>query len=1221
MSNLKRKLTFISLILTISLAVSFQLVFASVKAIDLFDEQTLEGNLIISEDFENATITTVGNKKQISENIYSDSKVDMSIVNGVGNKALKFMYLEEVSDDERALVIKKTNLTPFSNYFVSFYAKKATNIFVNCEIRSGLPSNNYNEHRVFSTAFNDAFSENSEDKGAYICQIIPSDPWGNLIISLNLKKWIPEDKNLGLLIDDIKVTPYQAIPTGKVNLLNQSDMVAIWNEPDWNYNDNNPATHDWQLSVGSGLNGWWGGGPYCVSDQFNTFLATNDETPVSISQKVTLKPNTKYNFSLYTRKHGVGQLAEDELNVMLKNDTYTSKVSFTPAQIGQDAFEQYVKIGGTLQTGEGTEYYFYIEHKAANPMSWRGFQLDEAYLYEADNFEFKPLEDASKSENVSVVDDIYSGIIGSKVLQADISAQDAKIVYELDVAENKTYKAFVDAQKVSGADGEFNCVKPMDIEVSINTGSDGSGTLLNKMTDYNKVSKAIETFEIVFNSQANTKIYLTVKVKAKVSVDNFVANNNLINFKNFYLKEYEINTITAGGDQILKLKEVKSLTVKALSDDNISYDISSLANVTASNDNILVDRNTLIANKLGDCILTISYLNKTTSINVSIIDNILSIDAGADRNISLNESENLIVIADYETTEEKNVTDESSVEIEDGTIVEYSNGIFTAKKVGSTLVTVSFEDKNDTFTITVPKELVSIEAGENRVLPIGQILTVKIVATYNDDTTIEITEGLVLSSSSNNVSIIGNIVTAENVGASEITVAYGGMTDKFTISVSRTVKEISAGGDRDIKLGEKRDLTVTATYEDDTTENVTGSSEVLITDKTVISYDNNGKFTALRVGSTTITVNFGDKTVTFVITVPKELLVITTLSNQILNKGATINVSVIANYNDETSIDVTVDATITSNNIFVAVEGSVLTAVDSGESIITVAYEDKTATFTITVPKTIERIEMGDNLSLKIGESATVQVSAIYSDGEKKIITALLSSSTQAVIVNGNIITANKIGSSVITAKYGDKTATITVTVSNEIVEIKAILDQNIILNGNYIVSTVIKYSDGSEQTVIGVITGDNDNVSIEGNVVSAKKVGTSVITVTYNGFSTTFTVNITNPILKITVNVISKKLYVGNELILEVVATYADNTTATVDYTVSATDGVSIDGKKLTLEKAGKTTLTIKVGDITETIVVDIVAKKTGCGSKSVGMAMSLVTILGAALFIGKKA
>ena len=338
--------------------------------------------------------------------------------------------------------------------------------------------------------------------------------------------------------------------------------------------------------------------------------------------------------------------------------------------------------------------------------------------------------------------------------------------------------------------------------------------------------------------------------------------------------------------------------------------------------------------------------------------------------------------------------------------------------------------------------------------------TIKVEGVSLNVTSVELTEGdqttltatvnpsnainknITWTSSDNNVATVANgKVTAVKAGTATITVKTedGNKTATCTVTVTAQNYPVeSVTLDKtSVDLTEGAEVTLTATVNpaNATNKNITWTSS----DNNVATVAN-GKVTAVKAGTATITVKTedGNKTATCTVTVkaktyPVESVTLDKTSVE-LTEGEETTLTATINPSNATNKNVT--WTSSDSNVAAVANGKV-TAVKAGTATITVKTEDgnKTATCTVTVKaKTypVESVTL-DKTSVELteGEETTLTATINPSNATNKNVTWTSSDSNVATVANGKV-TAVKAGTATITVKTedGNKTATCTVTVT-----------------------------------------------------------------------------------------------------------------------------------------------------------------------------------------------
>jgi uncharacterized protein YjdB len=263
-----------------------------------------------------------------------------------------------------------------------------------------------------------------------------------------------------------------------------------------------------------------------------------------------------------------------------------------------------------------------------------------------------------------------------------------------------------------------------------------------------------------------------------------------------------------------------------------------------------------------------------------------------------------------------------------------------------------------------------------------------------------------------------------------------------------------------------------------------------------------------------------------------------------------------------------------------------------------------TATASLTVeasaPTLNSIVATPDTVTLLVGTSQTITVTAIYSDGEEETVTGTLSSGDSGVAsVTGSTVTAVSEGTTTVTVSFESETATVSVTVTNELEGVSISGDDTVAINDTVQLSATAEFTSG-ESDVSGDVTwssSDPDVATVSATgVVTGVSTGTAAITASLNGESATVEVEvIRGPPVDISVTVLEDSLALGLDTSVIATATYADGSTEDVtgDVTWSSSDEsvATVDGDgDITTVGEGTAVITAmydgtEVGSITITV------------------------------------
>ena len=414
----------------------------------------------------------------------------------------------------------------------------------------------------------------------------------------------------------------------------------------------------------------------------------------------------------------------------------------------------------------------------------------------------------------------------------------------------------------------------------------------------------------------------------------------------------------------LKAGETVTLTATVNPDDATDKTVTWITSDTSV---ATVDNGVVTAKKVGTATITAKAGDKSATCAITVVPTpVISVTLDkTSAQLKVGETVTLTATVKPDDATDKTVTWTTS----DASVATVNNGVVTAVKVGSATITATAGDQSATCTINVSAsgshEGVDEEDWEVAVtsvtlditsasLEAGQSVTLTATVMPNDATDKTVTWS---TSDANVATVRYGVVTAKKVGTATITAKAGDVTATCVITVvptpvtSVTLNQTTAS----LKVDETVTLTATVNPSNATDKTVTWS-----TSDASVATVSNGVVTAINAGTATITAKAGDKTATCVVTVsPIEATSLT------LDKT-----SVTMKVGESTTLKATVtpsNAALTwksSNSDVATVYNGVVTALKSGEAIITVLSGEKSAQCTVQVSDSSTGIgdwEIGDN--------------------------------------------------------------------------------------------------------------------------------------------------------------------------------------------------------------------------------------------------------------------
>jgi len=533
---------------------------------------------------------------------------------------------------------------------------------------------------------------------------------------------------------------------------------------------------------------------------------------------------------------------------------------------------------------------------------------------------------------------------------------------------------------------------------------------------------------------------------------------------------------------------------------------------TAIIDAAQVNFTTVDLTKVGKTTVSVSYteagIEKTTSYEVTVYAGVSKIEA-SDVSLKVGDTYEVPdVTATYTDGSTKDVTADTSFDPET---------VDTSKDNTGSPVTVTatyMDDHNNTvdttFTVTVEKELASISVPKDSLsIPLNGTYTPQAVtATYTNSTSHTVMADF--NPTTINTAVAGT--TTVNVSYTEAGIEK---TTEYDVIVYTGVSKIEAS-DVSLKVGDTYKVPdVTATYTDGTTKDVTADTS--FDPETVDTSKDN---TASPV---TVTATYKDEhnntvDTTFTVTVEKELSSISVPKDSLsipLNGDYTPQ-EVTATYTDGSTAIIDADQ----------VDFTSVDLTKAGTITVTVSYKEagieKTTSYDVTVYTGVSKIEASD-VSLKVGDTYEVPVvTATYTDGSTKDVTADTSFDPETVDTSKD----NAASPVTVKATYKDEhnntvDTTFTVTVEKELASISVAEDSlNIAQNATYTPQEVTAtYTDGSKK----VVTATFDQT------VDTSVVGTTTVDVSYEEDSikvtTNYDVNVYAFVKKIEANNVTLKV------------------------------------------------------------------------------------------------
>ncbi|QRG68981.1 Ig-like domain-containing protein [Brevibacillus choshinensis] len=534
-------------------------------------------------------------------------------------------------------------------------------------------------------------------------------------------------------------------------------------------------------------------------------------------------------------------------------------------------------------------------------------------------------------------------------------------------------------------------------------------------------------------------------------------------------------------------------------------------------------------------------------------------------------------------------------------------GRITAKAVGSTTVTATYMGKSVLVAVNVTKKVKALTLDKQTLnVLIGEEppAQLKLTALYSDGDPEDVTKKADWSIDNPSIAtVINGEVKGLNSGTGIITAKFGSQSTTIPVNVEIAHRLEPSKTQVSLLLGGSEPLTLKAIYPD-------GSEVEDVADKAEWSSDNpavadalKGKITAYGAGTATITAKYGTKTATIAVDVDTTQKLEASVQNIFLHVGETSEeIKLTATYanGDGTGVSVGDKAQWTSSKESVAYySNGKIHAVQSGEAVITAKYGNKSVSIQVDVevPRSLDIVP--SYLTMNSGTTKEVIVHAFFAGAKaSENITGKVtwsSDNEDIVFAKDGIISAYKAGSATITAKYGEKTATLVVDVDVPQSLTADVTSVAIPVGGAKQITITASYPDGKSDNVTQKVTWASSAptvASVRQGLITGVATGAASVTATFGNRTVTIPVSV--GVLQ-TLNVDKKKLVMssGKSETVNVTASYADGTSKNVNeqaaWTSSSAAVAEVYQGKITATGSGKATITATFDGKSVTIAVEV--------------------------------
>lgn len=573
--------------------------------------------------------------------------------------------------------------------------------------------------------------------------------------------------------------------------------------------------------------------------------------------------------------------------------------------------------------------------------------------------------------------------------------------------------------------------------------------------------------------------------------------------------------------------------------------------------------------------------------------------------LEIGESATLTATGVYTDGTTKVVTINTEWTSGNGSIATVYNGTVTAKGEGTVTIIAVYGATSQSVQVNVTKKVKAlVKDVQNLDMRVGQTQTVKLTATYSDNSTEEVSDKAEWSSANNNIAtVVNGKVVAQSSGTTTITAIYGKQTVILDVSIE-VVKRLEFNvPDLSMLLKDTKSVILTATYPDGQSKDVSADA-VWSSDHEDIADVIKGKITAYAAGTATITAKYGSKTTTLKIDVDKTRKLEVDKQDLFLHVNDKEQVKLTAVYPDGTSVNVTDMATWKSSSEAIAyVNKGLINAEAPGSATITGTYGEKSISIKVDIDVSRNLDISSEEVSLGIGKSQELKLTATYADGTKGDVTSKAewsSSDAGVAYVSKGKISAYKMGEATITATYGGSSVTSKVKVGIAAKIALSAKTANIKVDKEYQVNLVGTNEDGLEENLNSKAEWSSSKIEVaevKDGLVKGIATGTSTITALYNKTKYTITINV-GLVSSLEANSILLIMSSGDKKQMTITSTDAsdskEDVTALATWKSSNASVAGVSKGLVTGYSSGKATITAEYGGqkVTISVEVDVISK-----------------------------
>ncbi|REE91477.1 Ig-like protein group 2 [Paenibacillus taihuensis] len=523
----------------------------------------------------------------------------------------------------------------------------------------------------------------------------------------------------------------------------------------------------------------------------------------------------------------------------------------------------------------------------------------------------------------------------------------------------------------------------------------------------------------------------------------------------------------------------------------------------------------------GETTITAKYKGRSDSIKLTVSSPFKSISIPTEDDLlELNTGDDPVTLdASAERTDGGSipVADTATWVSSNTSVVTVSKGVVTPVGSGLATITASYLGASGSVSVVVRPsyEALTLTPKEDLHLTLqDEPVTITAEALKGSAPAEDVTESATWNSSNVYVATVKNgVISPKGVGTTVIKASYKGLTKQINVTVYPTVTSVKVAKDTlDAFLNDTVTLpSVSAASISGETVDVTNLASWTSSDTDVLDKVD-GKWTAKKLGTATLTGTVQSKTVTIAVKVNEKPLLLTpdqAYASIVIGKEAKLP-TITVTYENGNEEDVTGLVTWKSSSSNLIVKAPNMRGLLASSVTLTATYLGKSTSIRVTIEEEITKVFVdATSFTLNPGRTKTMKVTGIYKSGKSVSLGTKMNWTVNPetlASVKGATVKALVEGTGKLTGSYQGKSVEVSLTVIPKLKKLTpSTKTLTLAAEGKDSVQISAEYDNGkiTDVTKTAAWTSGNAKVAtVDDGVITAVAKGSTTIRATYNGKS-----------------------------------------------------------------------------------------------------------------------